>query len=205
MKQLARTPYMRNLWAVLTKFEVLPTNNDFRALSDYQIDMILYSMGEDAREMELARKGMKVDGDHYDSSFDEEVWNKDVGDWEVLKEGHDPDEIARQIEKLTREEDLKNLAGRFDGLDEYNEHLEAGGKTARETVVEQYINKRIAEAEEMARERSRVKTTNKHLINDREVSGELTNEDNYDLDKKAMDNAIALFNSNNDDDEYTEL
>lgn len=194
---------MRNLWALLKEFNAFPTNKDFRALSDNQIDMLLYSMGEDARQIELARKGMQADGEHFDNSFEEEVWNKDVGDWDVLKEGHDADEIARQVEKLTREEDLKNLAGRFDGIDEYNEHLEAGGKTARETEVEQYINKRIAEAEEMARERTRGKPFGKRLVDDREISGE---DGNYDLNKKAMDDAIALFNNDKqDDDDWTEL
>lgn len=201
LKQLARTPYMRNLWALMREFKILPTSPEFKALSDIQIDLMLYSMAEDAREMERARKGVQGDGDHYDSSFDEEVWNRDVGDWDVLKDGHDATKIAQQIEAMTKAEDLKNLEGRFDGLDEYNEHLENGGMTSRESEVTQYINKQLEKAEELARERSRG-GKGKRLVDDRELAGEAPTSD-YALNKKAMDKAIALFED--DDDEYTAL
>src|SRR5690606_24822189 len=112
------------LWGIMNKFQVLPTNEDFRKLSDDQIELILYSMQEDARELELAKKGLTVDSEYYDSSFEDEVWNRPVGDWEVLRDGHDPDDIARQVEELTRQEDLKNLASKFDSLEEYNAYLE---------------------------------------------------------------------------------
>lgn len=195
---------MRNLWAIMTKFNVLPTNNDFRKLSDSQIDLMIYSMQEDHREMEMARKGIQIDSQHYDSSFEEEVWNRNVGDWDVLKEGHDANDIAKQVEALTRAEDLKNLATKFDSLDEYNAYLEAGGKTTRETEVEQYINKQIAMAEEKAR---RISATGgkKKLVDDTTLAGE----DNsmYDLNKEAIDKSIALFNQKNadDDDDFTML
>lgn len=148
MERLARTPYMRNLWLIMKTFNVLPTNKDFRELSDDQIDMMIYSFKEDAREAELARKGLTVESEHFDASFEEEVWNADVGKWEVLKEGHDPNEIAKQVEMLTRKEDLKNLAGKFDSLEEYNKYLEEGGKPAREMDVERHIDKQIALAME---------------------------------------------------------
>ncbi|QEM43139.1 tail assembly chaperone [Bacillus phage Chotacabras] len=201
LKQLARTPYMRNLWALMREFKVLPPDESFRELSDIQIDLMLYSMAEDAREMERARKGVQGDGDHYDSSFDEEVWNRDVGDWEVLKDGHDGTKIAQQINDMTKAEDLKNLEGRFDGLDEYNEHLENGGMTSRESEVTQYINKQLEKAEELARERSRG-GKGKRLVDDRELAGEAPPSD-YALNKKSMDDAIALFEG--EDDEYTTL
>lgn len=195
---------MRNLWAIMKKFNTLPTNPDFRALSDDQIDLILYSMTEDNREMELARKGMQVDSNYFDTGFEEEVWNKDVGDWDVLREGHDPNAIAKQIEQLTRAEDLKNLATKFDSLEEYNDHLEAGGKSTRETEVEQYINKQLAEAEEKAKRLTATGNgTKKALIDDQDrpeaespLSDSLPN-----IDKDAIDKSIALFNADNDEDE----
>jgi hypothetical protein len=194
---------MRNLWGLMTKFKVLPTNEDFRQLSDSQIDLMIYSMNEDYREMEMAKKGIQLDSQHYDSSFEEEVWNKDVGDWDVLKEGHDPNDIARQVEALTRSEDVKNLASKFDSLDEYNAYLEAGGKTGRETEVEQHINRQIAIAEEKAR-RIEAAGGRKALVDDRDIAGEGNGK--YDLDKEAIDKSIALFNqTNNDDDDYTTL
>jgi hypothetical protein len=194
---------MRNLWGIMTKFNVLPTNEDFRNLSDVQIDMMIYSMQEDYREMELAKKGVQVDSQHYDSSFEDEVWNKDVGDWEVLKDGHDPNDIARQVDELTKAEDRKNLAMKFDSLDDYNAYLEAGGKTTRESEVEQYINKQLALAEEKAQRYAAM--GGKKLESDTEKAGERDNLP--DLDKEAMAKSIALFNqkNNDDDDDFTML
>lgn len=205
MKRLARTPYMRNLWLIMKTFNVLPTNKDFRELSDDQIDMMIYSFKEDAREAELARKGLTVESEHFDASFEEEVWNADVGKWEVLKEGHDPNEIAKQVEMLTRKEDLKNLAGKFDSLEEYNKYLEEGGKPAREMDVERHIDKQIALAMEKARQLEAVGGDRK-LIDDRdrpEVANNSALSDNKpSLDKDAIDKSIALFNSMDDDDEF---
>lgn len=205
MERLARTPYMRNLWLIMKTFNVLPTNKDFRELSDDQIDMMIYSFKEDAREAELARKGLTVESEHFDTSFEEEVWNADVGKWEVLKEGHDPNEIAKQVEMLTRKEDLKNLAGKFDSLEEYNKYLEEGGKPAREMDVERHIDKQIALAMEKARQLEAVGGDRK-LIDDRdrpEVANNSALSDNKpSLDKDAIDKSIALFNSMDDDDEF---
>lgn len=205
MERLARTPYMRNLWLIMKTFNVLPTNKDFRELSDDQIDMMIYSFKEDAREAELARKGLTVESEHFDASFEEEVWNADVGKWEVLKEGHDPNEIAKQVEMLTRKEDLKNLAGKFDSLEEYNKYLEEGGKPAREIDVERHIDKQIALAMEKARQLEAVGGDRK-LIDDRdrpEVANNSALSDNKpSLDKDAIDKSIALFNSMDDDDEF---
>jgi hypothetical protein len=191
---------MRNLWAIMTKFEVLPTNEDFRSLTDDQINLMIYSMNEDHREMELARKGLTVDSQYYDTDFDEEIWNRDVGDWEVLRDGHDPNDIARQVEELTRAEDRKNLAMKFDSLEEYNDYLEAGGKTTRETEVEQYINKQLQAAEEKAR-RLNATGGKKDLVDDQdrpEANSSLSDR-LPDMDKEAIDKSIALFNSKDDD------
>lgn len=165
---------------------------------------MIYSMNEDHREMELARKGLQVDSEHYDTSFEEEVWNRDVGDWSVLKEGHDPNKIAKQIEELTKAEDLKNLASKFDSLDEYNAHLEAGGKTGRETEVEQHINRQLQAALEKA-QRIEAAGGVGGLVDDTVEAGETSSLP--DIDKAAIDKSIALFNKKNydDDDDFTIL
>ncbi|QZA69128.1 hypothetical protein 010DV004_191 [Bacillus phage 010DV004] len=205
MERLARTPYMRNLWLIMKTFNVLPTNEDFRALTDDQIDMMIYSFKEDAREAELARKGLTVESEHFDASFEEEVWNPAVGEWEVLKEGHDPNEIAKQVEMLTRKEDLKNLAGKFDSLEAYNKYLEEGGKPAREMDVERHIEKQIALAREKANQLEAV-GGDKKLIDDRDrpevANNSPLSDNNPSLDKDAIDKSIALFNSMDDDDEF---
>lgn len=185
----------------MKEFRTLPTDERFKELSHDQIDLIGYSMMEDHRLMELARKGLAIDSEHYDSDFDEEVWNKEAGDWDVLKPGHDADKIAQQIAEATKAEDLKNLASKFDSLDDYNAHLEAGGKTAREMEVSDYIDQQIANAYEKAQRIARA--GGKHLVDDAFLAGET--EEVNSLDKAAMDKSIALFNQQDEDDEYTEL
>ncbi|AXH71127.1 hypothetical protein BSP36_082 [Bacillus phage BSP36] len=184
-------------------FNVLPTNKDFRQLSDDQINLMLFSLEEDAREIELARKGLTVDSEHFDTDFEEEVWNKAPGEWEVLREGHDPDDIARQVAELTREEDLRNLANRFDGVEEYNKYIEETGKTARQTEIEQYIDNQIAAAEEKARKLEAV--GKKQFIDDKDrpeiANNTALSDQSVDLDKEAIDKSIALFNSVDDDDD----
>lgn len=181
----------------MTKFNVLPPNEDFRSLTDVQIDLMIHSMNEDHREMELARKGLKVDSEHYDSSFEEEVWNRDVGDWDVLKEGHNADDIARQVEELTKEADKKNLASKFEGMEEYNAYRESGGKTDREMSVDSYIDKQIALAHEKAKLYEAAGGKGK-FVDDTTRAGETGSMG--ELDKEAIDKNIALFNQNSDDD-----
>ena len=203
---------MRNLWFIMKTFNVLPTNKDFRELTDDQINLILYSLEEDYKEAERASKGLSVESDYYDDSFEEEVWNREVGEWKVLKEGHDPDDIARQVEELTREEDLKNLYSKFDSLDEYNEYLASGGKTARESEVESYIDKQIRVAQEKARaiEENRKKKRNKEVLMDDKDLPNVNDKSNStqgleDLHKEAIEKSIELFNKKEEDDDYTLL
>ena len=198
-------------------FQELPTSEEFRKLSDLQIDLILYSLEEDFREAERARKGLTAEADYFDSTFDEEVWSKKPGEWEVLKEGHDPNKIAQQVEELTREEDLKNLYSKFDSLDEYNAYLEAGGKTTRETEVEQYIDRQIQAAQEKAQAIEATKAKKgggKQLVDDRDLPqvSEQSKNGIEDLDREAIERSIKLFNSTDEvevedeeDDGFTPL
>jgi hypothetical protein len=193
------------MWAVMSQFKVLPTNDDFRNLTDAQLDLMIYSMQEDHREMELARKGLTVDSQYYDSSFEEEVWNREVGDWEILREGHDADDIARQVEAITRAEDAANLSTKFDSLEEYNAFLEAGGKTTRETEVEQHMNRQLEAALEKARRLEMAGGKGK-LIDDRDLIGEGATQEKdsqAELDKAAINKSIALFNADEEDDGFT--
>jgi hypothetical protein len=205
LKQLARTPYMRNLWAIMTKFNTLPTDPTFRELSDSQIDLLIYSMVEDRREQDLASRGLTADGDYYDTSFDDEVWNRDVGEWDVLKEGHDPNDIARQVEELTKEADRRNLASKFDNLDEYNKFREAGGETARESEVSQHIERQLRLAQEKAKMLEATSSKKKDFVDDStipEVQDKSNAQDQISkLDKQVMENAISLFNGNSEDDD----
>lgn len=191
----------------MKEFDVLPTNEDFRALSEAQIDIIIYSMIEDNRQMDMARRGVKEDGNYFDDAFEEEVWNKAPGEWDVLKEGHDPDDIARQVESLTKEEDRRNLMSKFDNVDEYNAFRASGGQTSRESEISDYIDRQIRAAQEKARMLDATKSgkTEKVLMDDTRLAEDKSGVKDTvpNLNKKAMEEAIKLFHS--DDDDFTAL
>ncbi len=197
---------MRNMWALLEKFNVFPTNEDFRNLDDDQIELIFLSMEQDSKEADRRARGVKSDGEWEDDSFEEEVWN--AKDWDIVKEGHDMDDIARQVNALTQEEDKKNLLSKFDSLDEYNEYLENGGKTVRESETEDYINRQIIAAQEKAKMLEANGQVGRKLVDDKDLpeakSNEGLSDGISDLDKQAIEDSIKLFNDE-DDDDYTPL
>jgi hypothetical protein len=181
----------------MKKFSVLPTNEDFQKLSDSQIEWILYSMQEDHKEQERARKGLAVDSQFYDTDYEQDVMKKDIKEWDVLKEGHDADEIAKQVNEMTKPEDRDNLSSKFDGLGEYNEHLEQGGKSGRESEVDDFIKKQLKVAEQRARDLEKAGKKGK-LVDDRdrpEASGDAMRDESKfgELDKTVMDRAIDKF------------
>ena len=193
---------MRNMWVLMKTLSMPPTDPRFLALDDAQVELMLYSLEEDAKAIERARKGVQVEDENFDSSFDDEVWNKEAGEWKLVKDGHDMDDIARQVNEMTAAKDREDLEGKFNGIDNYNEHLENGGMTSREAEVANHIANQLAKAEQRARELESG-ATSKEFIDDRERAGEVVMDDEHRLNKQAMDAAIAAFEE--DDDDYDVL
>ncbi|OTZ58613.1 hypothetical protein BK762_00360 [Bacillus thuringiensis serovar toumanoffi] len=193
---------MRNMWVLMKTLNMPPTDPRFLALDDAQVELMLYSLEEDAKSIERARKGVQVEDENFDSSFDDEVWNKPNGEWELVKKGHDMDDIARQVNAMTAAKDRADLEGKFDGIDGYNEHLENGGMTSREAEVSNHIANQLAKAEQRARELESG-AASKDFIDDRERAGEVVMDEEHRLNKQAMDAAIAAFED--DDDDYDVL
>ncbi|AEZ50427.1 putative RNA polymerase [Bacillus phage BCPG3] len=193
---------MRNMWVLMKTLNMPPTDPRFLALDDAQVELMLYSLEEDAKAIERARKGVQVEDENFDSSFDDEVWNKPNGEWELVKKGHDMDDIARQVNAMTAAKDRADLEGKFDGIDGYNEHLENGGMTSREAEVSNHIANQLAKAEQRARELESG-AASKDFIDDRERAGEVVMDEEHRLNKQAMDAAIAAFED--DDDDYDVL
>ncbi|ULF49011.1 tail assembly chaperone [Bacillus phage Darren] len=202
LKQLAKEPYMRNMWVLIKTLNMPPTDPRFLALDDAQVELMLYSLEEDAKAIERARRGVQVEDENFDSSFDDKIWNKAAGEWQMVEDGHDMDEIARQVNAMTAAKDRADLEGKFDGIEGYNEHLENGGMTSREAEVSNHIANQLAKAEQRARELESGATSNKDFIDDRERAGEVVMDEEHRLNKQAMDEAIAAFE---DDDDYDVL
>ncbi|AHZ10680.1 hypothetical protein [Bacillus phage Megatron] len=194
---------MRNMWVLIKTLNMPPTDPRFLALDDAQVELMLYSLEEDAKAIERARRGVQVEDENFDSSFDDKIWNKAAGEWQMVEDGHDMDEIARQVNAMTAAKDRADLEGKFDGIEGYNEHLENGGMTSREAEVSNHIANQLAKAEQRARELESGATSNKDFIDDRERAGEVVMDEEHRLNKQAMDEAIAAFED--DDDDYDVL
>nr|DAG96510.1 MAG TPA: tail assembly chaperone [Herelleviridae sp.] len=94
----------RTYWAIMKKFNVLPTDERFQNLSIYQINFIIESMNLDAREEERARRGL----DHVAEDDDTSWYNSSSEDFEPVPDFLDADDIATQAyNRLTKSEQEK--------------------------------------------------------------------------------------------------
>lgn len=130
----------------MREFKVLPTDSRWLALTDEQIEFMLYSMERDVVEADRARRGIKVDGEYEDN--DESWWYAEHDDFEALKDGHDEEDIARQVEDLTTEEDKERLRKRFADNEELNE-IEDRFNQEAEDILEANLKAMFAEAQRL--------------------------------------------------------
>lgn len=112
MEQFVKTTSGRNLWAVCTKFHKLPNDPLIQSLSTDQWVFILLSMNQDSIEYKdnLRRSGVNLppeENDYQDDSFDEEMQSGNL-----IHEGDDPEEIARQVNAMTDPAYVENLKER---------------------------------------------------------------------------------------------
>ena len=183
-------------------FKVLPTDERFKELSDEQLAFIMESMSLDIKERELAMKG--VDKNNYFEDSDESFWEVPLDEFNVLEDGHDAEDIARQAAELVGRENLRKVRDRFETTQEYNEFLEKGGKLAREVESDRIQQEQLEKVFKEARELEEAKSGGK--IIDKDIR------DNYEpklakKEKETIEEAIRLFEgehptSEDDDDFY---
>lgn len=169
-------------------------------------------MEEEQKDIERQRKGFTLDSQHMDTSFDDEVWNSHIDDFEVLRDGHDADDIARQVAEMTEESEAQKLTEKFENLEEYSQFLEDGGESPRDAEIGTYIDEQIKRAEERAR-MLESNTKGKGYVDDRDrpgVGGGESQPELSEFNKEAMEKYISMFEDGNeyddeDDDEFTIL
>lgn len=99
----------------MREFNVLPTDDRFKQLTDLQIEFILYNMVQDNKEQELIAKGKRFDS-HFED--DDNSWMEvDEKEFEVVPEFLDLDSINKQIEGRLSEEEKQRRQERFDSDD----------------------------------------------------------------------------------------
>lgn len=125
----------------MKEFKVLPTNPDFRALTDRQIEFIAYSMEKDREEIERARRGGVADSDYQD--FDDSWWTAEHDDFVAKREDHDEADIANQVQAMTTPEDMAKLRARWDASVEAESIVANGGTTIAEDNLNEMMKNNL--------------------------------------------------------------
>lgn len=182
------------MWRIMEKFGVLPTDERFQNLNDEQVGFILESMRLDNKEESLAARG--VDAKNHFEDDDDSFWNVPIEDFVALKEEHDEQDIAKQVEELVGKESMQKARERFNSTEEYNKFLESGGKLARQMEVDNYIDERLKSVYDEAKE-----------LEEAQAQGRPINRKEHEINLKptevdTIQEAIELFNGDEEDDFY---
>lgn len=152
MATLVETNYARNLFSIMEKWHVLPTEKRFQELADEQLEFMMLSIAVSNKYADILAKGGDPDSMAVDTTYDEEISGKSGDDLVLLKEGHDEADISQQVNKLTtvkfQEQHVERIGGVVDELRE-NTSDEAIQKTSE---VTQYMEKQLEELRQEAKE-----------------------------------------------------
>lgn len=204
MDNIVKNPYSRNLWHIMKTFKVLPTDERFTDLTDEQIGFILGNMIYDNKQEEWARKGVKP-GSQFEDPEDD-YWDKDDEDFEVLKTNHDEEDIAKQVETLTGQENLAKVRERFKSAEEWSQFLEEGGALAEKVEKQSYIQEQLEKLYKDAKDLEDAGVSKWGETQEQKL-GLDTGSESVDLNE--FQDALSLFNGEDlnmptldDDDDY---
>lgn len=173
----------------MKEFKVLPTDERFKSLTNWQIEWIWASMERDAVEAERIRKGKNPNMEYED--FDDSWLNEDHENWNPVRDDHDEANIAKQVKNITSDEDMARLKARWEKMEEAESEYKEAGSTIEEDSINDYISNRIKEVQEEA------KRVEKHLGNDPDSNELQEKHKNSDyqpkLQKGDISKAINLF------------
>lgn len=109
-KSLAREPYARNLWAIMSKFNVLPTDKRFQDLTEMQVSLLIEEMNIDSQ---FARGKDPLSDDYaYDETFDE--------DYE-LPSDEEQESVAAQLEAMRPDKLKQSMDAKGENIDDEDE------------------------------------------------------------------------------------
>lgn len=171
------------MWAIMKEFKVLPTDQRFQDLSMHQINFIIASMNYDVKLQERANKGIDINTTIEDN--DTSWWDTPHDEFDPIAEGHDEDDIARQVEERLTEAERKSMKDRFEDEIAYEEYIRNGGVDFEKESIKQIINNNLEELREEAQ------------------SGEFTEGTTptiQETSEEDIQEAINLFDEENDDD-----
>lgn len=149
---LVKTNYARNMWRIMEKFNVLPTNPDFQRLTTEQISFIIENMVLDNKEAALARQG-KRPGEYFEDS-DSSWLDEDINSFDPVRDDHQEEDIYAQVRAMSGQEEYERARERYRSVDEWNEFVESGGRAADDLEKERYYQEQLQKVMEEAKQRS---------------------------------------------------
>ena len=118
-KSLAREPYARNLWAIMSKFNVLPTDKRFQDLTEMQVSLLIEEMNIDSQ---FARGKDPLSDDYaYDETFDENY---------ELPSDEEQESVAAQLESMRPDKLKQTMDVNVENLDDEDEQDNADNMVA---------------------------------------------------------------------------
>lgn len=141
MENLVKETYARNMWRIMDKFNVLPTEDRFKNLTTEQLSFILESMNRDNWEQRQLAKGI-TNFDDVKEDSDTSFLHVKEEDFEVLPDFLDADDINKKmLERLSESEKAKHserLKAEFEdgGQDEPDLHHESIMEQIRKNLEE---------------------------------------------------------------------
>lgn len=133
----------------MKKFNVLPTEERWKTMTNDQIEWILYNMEKDVEMEERARKGKALDADYED--YDGSWYETPHEEFNPVRDGHDEEEIARKLAEITTEEDMARLKARWEASQEVDDIRANGGTTIEEDTINELIANKLQKAIEEAK------------------------------------------------------
>lgn len=131
LQNLARTPYARNMWAIMKKF-VKFNFSEFQDLLPRYTDFILTEMDIDAEEEKAAAEGKVIDSDNSFYDDDDSWWYNPQEEKPATAE--ETEQTRKQLEALMDENTKENYLGNFNKLKQMQSSKESEVARAQETV-----------------------------------------------------------------------
>lgn len=157
IEKLAKSNYGRNMWSIMTKFNMPPSDPRLQAMTSEQLNFVLYSMHQDVEIANAYARGNTLDADQQDTTFDFEAEDFDVVPDRFSED--DMEHIAKQLSDNTQ-------------IEGYDEMLQEKISVAKEsipmdkareaTLAKEQMKESLKTAQELSKARQQQAQMNKN-------------------------------------------
>lgn len=177
IERLVRTNVGRNMWRIMSKFNVLPNDPRLQTLSVAARDFVLLSMKEDQQEQRRAALGLESEGAGYSDKEMEKLYDAPEEEFTVVHGDQDPEKIFKQVQQLTADPEYEMRAQQ--ALDRvYQNQLPAQAKKLRD--LDEYQAAKIEEARQLSAQKEQAQREQQEQLDFQKASW--INDDGEDWD-----------------------